>query len=468
MALSVNTNVASLNAQRNLGINTISLNRALERLSSGFRINRAGDDAAGLAISETLRSQVRGLRQAVRNANDGLSLVGTAEGAIAEVTNLIQRIRELAVQSSNGTNSQANRNALQAEVTQLVAEVDRIATTTQFNGTNLLDGSFTGTSLQVGANVSQTISISITSVRSSALGATATYAGTAITASSAGDLDDITINGVAIDNPVASDDTVSTTQNALSAIALAAAINRAASETDVTATVNATTTTGGAAVGGGTLDGTNNFTINGVTFNSGTIQANDSDGALQNLINAQSASTGVTASLSGNNLVLTAADGRNIEVTVSGTGATITGVSAGVYKGSVTLTSLDEFTLTGSDVTNAGHTTGTKALNGSALNSVNVATFTGAQSAITTADAALSQVNSIRASLGAITNRLESTISNLQVTAENLSASESRIRDADFAQETAALTRAQILQQAGVAILAQANIVPQAALSLLR
>lgn len=165
MSLSVNTNVASLNAQRNLGVSSTSLNRALERLSSGFRINRAGDDAAGLSISESLRSQVRGLRQAVRNANDGLSLVGTAEGAISEVTNLIQRIRELAVQSSNGTNSQANRTALQAEVTQLTAEIDRIATTTQFNGRNLLDGSFTSTSLQVGANVAQTISVDITSIR---------------------------------------------------------------------------------------------------------------------------------------------------------------------------------------------------------------------------------------------------------------------------------------------------------------
>ncbi|MCE7885471.1 MAG: flagellin [Candidatus Sumerlaeia bacterium] len=468
MSLSVNTNVASLNAQRNLGVSSTSLNRALERLSSGFRINRAGDDAAGLSISESLRSQVRGLRQAVRNANDGLSLVGTAEGAISEVTNLIQRIRELAVQSSNGTNSQANRTALQAEVTQLTAEIDRIATTTQFNGRNLLDGSFTSTSLQVGANVAQTISVDITSIRAISLGATATYAGSAITAAAAGDLDDLTINGIQIANPVASDDTVSTTANAVSAIALAAAINASSGQTNVTATVNAATTTGGSAVGGGTLNSTNNFTINGVTFNAGTIQANDADGALQNLINAQAASTGVTASISGNNLVLTAADGRNIQVTAAGTGATITGVAAAVYKGSVTLSSLEQFTVGGSDASAAGHAAGTKALNSSALNAVNISTFSGAQAAITTADAALAQVNAARAGLGAVTNRLESTIANLQTTAENLSASESRIRDADFAQETAALTRAQILQQAGVAILAQANVVPQAALSLLR
>lgn len=468
MSLSVNTNVASLNAQRNLGVSSNTLNKALERLSTGFRINRAGDDAAGLSISETLRSQIRGLNQAVRNANDGVSLAGTAEGAISEVTNLVQRVRELSVQSSNGTNSQANRTALQGEVTQLVAEIDRIATTTQFNGTNLLDGSFSGTSLQVGANVGQTISINISSIRAVSLGATASYSGAALTAASAGDLDDITINGTAIANPSASDDTKSTTQNALSAIALAAAINASSGTTNVTATVVASTTTGGAVVGGGTLNSTNNFSINGVAFNSGTIQANDSDTALQQLINAQSGATGVTASVSSNRLVLTAADGRNIQFTENGTGDTISGVSAGVYKGSVKLTSLSSFTLTGANIDEAGHTTGAKALNTSSLNSVNISTFAGAQAAITTADAALAQVNSIRAGLGAITNRLESTIANLQATAENLSASESRIRDADFAQETANLTRAQILQQAGTAILAQANVVPQAALSLLK
>ena len=472
MALSVNVNIASLNAQRNLQTSTLQLNQALERLSSGFRINKAGDDAAGLAISESLRAQIRGLRQAVRNANDGLSVVGTAEGALNESTNNIQRIRELAIQAANGSNSDANRASLQGELDQLVEELNRIGNTTQFNGRNLLDGTFTSVSFQIGANRNQTISVSISDVRASKLGAVAISTGSQMGELAAGDLDDITINGTDIANPAAADDTVSTSGNALSAIALAAAINASGGTTGVSADINATVYTGAAVVGGGTLNTTNSLAINGATI-SGVFQANDSDGKLVEAINAASNQTGVTAAISSNKVVLTATDGRNVQIVTAGTGHTISGLNDAIedvaYGGSVTVFSDTNMTLGGTDITNAGLAAGSVTVDYTlAINSVDVTSASGAQDAIRTADWALSQLNDIRAAIGAVTNRLESTISNLQATAENLSASESRIRDADFALETAALVRAQILQQAGVAILAQANIVPQAALALLQ
>ncbi|NUP90295.1 MAG: flagellin [Candidatus Sumerlaeia bacterium] len=470
MALTVNSNITSLNAQRNLQQSTMALGKALERLSSGLRINRAGDDAAGLAISENLRAQVRGLRQAVRNAGDGLSLVGTAEGALNETTNIIQRIRELAIQAANGTNSDANRDSIQNEVNQLIDELDRIGNTTQFNGRNLLDGSFSDVVLHVGANQNQTLSVSIGDVRASSLGAVATVDGNQIATAvnSAADLADLSINGVAIDDPVVADDVLSTAQRDASAISLAAAINRASGQTKVYAEVLDTVVTGGA-IAGGTLNSTNYVEINGVRLQGATL-ANDTDSALRQKINAVSNQTGVVASLNGSNqLVLTAEDGRNIEIVAAGTGATITGLAAEVYHGNIRLVSNETFSVAGADAADAGFgiTSYTVDVN-TAINRVNVTTAEGAQTAIRTTDHALTQLNLLRSDLGAITNRLEATISNLQATAENLSASESRIRDADFAQETAALTRAQILQQAGVSILAQANLVPQAALSLLQ
>jgi flagellin len=470
MALTVNSNIASLTAQRNLGRTTVELRRALERLSSGLRINRAGDDAAGLAISEALRSQIRGLRQATRNTNDGLSLVGTAEGALNESTNIIQRIRELSVQAANGTNSDANRASLQDEVDQLIQELDRIGNTTQFNGRNLLDGSFVNVALHVGANRNQTLDISIDDVRASTLGAVAIVTGNAIatTVDSGADLADFVINGIDIDDPVAIDDTLSTTQNDASAISLVAAINRASGQTGVTAEANGTVYTGGA-IAGGTLDGTNYVEINGVRIQ-GSFLVNDSDGALRAAINEVSNQTGVIASIDASDqLVFTADDSRNIEITAAGTGAAITGLTAEVYHGSITLYSNDTITTGGTDVTASGFTATSTAVDpNTAINRVDITTAAGAQDAIRSSDFALDQLTGIRAALGAITNRLEATVSNLQMTAENLTASESRIRDADFAVETAALTRAQILQQAGTSILAQANLVPQAALALLQ
>jgi flagellin len=471
----INTNVASLNAQRNLDASQASLATALQRLSSGLRINSARDDAAGLAISERFTAQIRGLNVAARNANDGISLAQTAEGALVSVSNSLQRIRELAVQSANATNSASDRAALQNEVAQLVAEVDRVATQTEFNGLRLLDGTFTAQQFQVGANANQTISIaSLASVRASALGASfsATVTGTAVLAAiTAGDL---SINGVAIQASVAG---TQPGQTAASAFAIAHAIN--ASQSTVVATANATTRAGAPVTATGDI-AANIIQINGV--NVGAIAAGTNPAGQANsvaaAINAISAATGVSATVSASNEVnLSAADGRAITVagiTTTGPATTAnTGLANGTTRGTVTLTtsSTAGITIAGSAPGNAGFTAAMSTASsqtGTALSNVNISTLAGANTAMATIDAALTAVNSERATLGAIQNRFSSTVANLQTATENLSASRSRIQDADFAAETAALTRAQILQQAGVAILAQANALPNNVLALLR
>jgi len=380
MALVINTNVMSLNAQRNLTTSGSQLATALQRLSSGLRINSAKDDAAGLAITERMTSQIRGLNQAVRNANDGISLAQTAEGALGEIANNLQRIRELAVQASNASNSQSDREALNAEVQQLLAEIDRVANTTQFNNVKILDGSFTGQVFQVGANAGETISV-----------------------------------GAIIDANTA----------AIGSVDVAKSTIDVSSLTDFNTAI---------AAGG--------LTIHGVDI--GAIDAASSaDHRAQQLIsaiNAKYAETGVSAELS--------ADGKQIVLTGAGNiaiaGSTNDAAVAGWANGTIAATTT------------------------SGISALNVTTFGDAQTAIRQVDEALTQINSARADLGAVQNRFVSVVANLQTAAENLSASRSRILDADFAAETAALTRAQILQQAGTAILAQANAVPQNVLSLLR
>ena len=389
MALGINTNVASLNAQNQLSRSQNLSDQALQRLSSGLRINSAKDDAAGLAISERFSTQIRGLDVAARNANDGISLAQTAEGAMVEIGNNLQRIRELSVQSSNATNSASDREALQAEVDQLIAEVDRVATQTDFNGTKLLDGSFTSKSFQVGANAGQLISVdAVANAKSDALGGTYFGDGTiAIAAPADGatdiDLTGITINGVALDdiNVPASGVDAATTQ-AAAVDALAAAINAKSAELGVVAEADDTT--------------------------AGQLNVTSIDGAD------------------------TAAD------------ATITAA------------------ITGATATFAAPTEQTF------LEDVDISTFVGAQQAIGIMDSSLTTINSSRADMGAVQNRFSSVISNLQTTSENLSASRGRILDADFAAETAKLSKAQVLQQAGISVLAQANARPQQVLSLLQ
>ena len=382
MALSINTNVASLNAQRNVAKSQEGLATSLQRLSTGLRINSAKDDSAGLAISERFSSQIRGLNQAARNANDGISLVQTAEGALTEVGNNLQRIRELAVQASNGTNTQVDRDALNAEVTQLKSEIQRVSEQTNFNGTKLLDGSFSGVAFQVGANAGETITIaSIANTQVATLGGT---------------------------------------------------INRFSASVSASAITSFAT-----AIPAGGL------TINGTDVGAIAAAGNSQEraGQITEAINRVSSTTGVGASYDATSGQVTLTS--SAAVTVGGASGTV--AIAGFAAGSV-----------GASTPAVG------------VNSVNVSSFTGAQDTIAMMDAALKSVNTSRGNLGAIQNRFSSTIANLQTTSENLSASRGRIVDADFAAETANLSKGQILQQAGTAMLSQANSLPQGVLGLLR
>jgi flagellin len=475
MSLVINTNIMSLDAQKNLQTSGNALATALQRLSSGMRINSAKDDAAGLAIADRFTSQINGLNQAARNANDGISLAQTGEGALQQVTSNLQRIRELAVQSLNATNSSSDRQALDAEVQQLKSEIDRVAQTTSFNGVKLLDGSFSSQTFQVGANQGETISVSaISSSRTSALGQSygASLSGTKLTAATgitaAGQF---TINGT---------DVYGGSAIAGNAKDIAAAIN-SAGISGVSATAQATTVTGTYTTAV-TAAGTAQLTINGIQMGVAVtgVQATDVANALA-AINSNSAATGVTATNVGGVLKLTAADGRNI-TTAFAVGTSTGSALSDLGLGGVGATTFSSYNLSytgtaplviGGSV-NAATTTGLangstpSQATGTAISNVDVTNVNNANATLTSVDAALSQVDTIRAALGAYQNRFQSAINSIQTTAENLTASRSRIQDADFAAETANLTKAQILQQAGTAMVAQANSAPQNVLSLLK
>ena len=380
----INTNVMSLNAQRNLSTSGGQLATALQRLSSGLRINSAKDDAAGLAIAERFTTQIRGLNQAARNANDGISLAQTGEGALAEITNNLQRIRELAVQSANSTNSASDREALNQEVEQRLAEIERVASQTSFNGQKILDGTFGTAAFQVGANAGETISIGLnTSMKKDALGQVAKVVGTI-------NVTDINDDGT-LDDP-SFPLTIAATTDLTIAVGDAVAVD---------------------------LEGTYD--------------------TAQDLVDAiNSKVSGASAWIDDDNQLVIAS------------------------QEDLTIVAANDVT------TNLGVATATVAADTDFLTAISVESAADANDTIVRVDAALTGVSSLRSTLGAIQNRFESTITNLTTAAENLTASRSRIQDADFAQETAMLTRAQILQQAGTAILAQANAVPQNVLSLLR
>jgi len=606
----INTNIASLNSQRNLNRSQAELGVSLQRLSSGLRINSAKDDAAGLAISERFTTQIRGLNQAVRNANDGVSLAQTAEGDLAQITNNLQRVRELAVQSANATNSASDRAALQLEVTQLVSEIDRVASTSAFNGVKLLDGSFASQLFQVGANAGETVSIdNISSSRTSALGQTTGATATVGTAVQAGfAAGDLTVNGnaitatadaLAIANAITASDVnlTATATNTQADIAFADVVG-----TPAVAATPATTGALGAITEGVDTDNVNQFDIvlddgqgntytnttsngtlgagleaaitisltaafgtdgqtanNGFTIDigtnadvaaaiaadelnfvradgqdfsitetatsfgtsdptfagttAGTLTTTDGvlataavdpdytltiDGTAVDLSSAVNGGTDVTItsaevfaainSLSGYTAIagtsgagfvgITKDDGSNFVLAEGGTETAAEGFSAAVdgatQRGIVaTLVSASgDLTIAGTAPANAGLTaeviTASGALQGTTIEDTDISTVAGANAAILSVDSALTSISTSRSSLGAIQNRFESVVSSLSTSVENLSAARSRIRDADFASETAALTRNQILQQAGVSILSQANALPQLALSLLQ
>jgi flagellin len=473
--MTINTNVAALNAQRNLGKTQSMLNTSLQRLSSGLRINSAKDDAAGLAITSRMTSQIRGLDQAVRNANDGISLAQTAEGALQESTNILQRIRELSVQSANDSNTVSDRASLQAEVTQLQAELDRIAQTTTFNGQKLLNGSFSGATFHIGPDAGQTITFAIGSAKASSIGSIAEGTGTEVAAAAATDITIALGSGTATSIGSSANFAVSgdTYRGANSAYAKAAAINDA----NITSLSATATTSGTATVGifGGTAGDTYSLSINGTAIYSATDVATAlTVEAVRDAINGASADTGVVASVSGGDITLTAADGRDILVAESGTGfvAATDGITVGTgdftdqLRGTLTLSATDTIDLEGTTA-NIGFSADI-AKDTLGVDSIDISTRSGADTSIKRVDAALASVNDIRGTLGAVQNRFESTIANLESVSENISAARARVLDADFAAETANLTKAQVMQQAGVAMLAQANMLPQTVLSLLQ
>ena len=402
----INTNTISLNAQRNLSTNSSSLATTIQRLSSGLRINSARDDAAGLAISERFTTQIRGLNVAVRNANDGISLAQTAEGALGEISNNLQRIRELAVQSANATNSQSDRDALNAEVSQLIDEIDRVAEQAEFNGTKLLDGSFRGQLFQVGANAGQAIAIQSTADAQAASlgGAKFDYPFTAGDfggiATEAGSITGIRISGGGLAAAVVVDDVTIARGDTGEDVArkVVTAINAKVGESGLFARIN--------------------------PFGSGEILFT----SLREPLDAAGLFAGYEIDFG------TRTDGAGI-----------------VLADDITASSFRDptpFPIF--------------------LSQIEISTVIGAGQALTVIDKALTTVNSARADLGAVQNRFQSVVATLNTSAENLTASRSRIRDADYAKETAELTRTQILQQAGTAMLAQANQIPQNVLSLLR
>ena len=472
MASYINTNIASLNAQRNLTTSQSSLATALQRLSSGLRINSAKDDAAGLAISERMTSQINGSNQAARNANDGISLAQTAEGDLAQITNNLQRMRSLSVQSANATNSASDRASIQNEITQLGSEIDRVAQASSFNGVHLLDGTFNAQTFQVGANnVAAQDQITIASIANSRTSTLGQFQGFTLTGQSIGTAS----NTVGAQTVAVGGSTVSLGTIANDAKALASAIN-SSGVSGLGATANATAVAAATQTISTTTAGTVTLTVNGlaISVNATTNAATNRANAVSAL-NAQSSVTGVVATDTGSGVSLAAADGRNISTVFalgSAVGTTMADfgmAAAGTTGATLNVTYKAPAGTTGNVVFAGGFANTTAiAATGTAISAIDVSTVSGAQTALTAIDAALSSVNGSRASLGAYQNRFASVVTSLQTTAENLTASRSRIQDTDFAAETAALTRGQILQQAGTAMLAQANALPNGVLALLR
>jgi len=485
MALTLNTNIDSLTAQNNLSGSQALLSQSLTRLSSGLRINSAADDAAGLAISQQFTTQVNGTNQAINNANDAVSEAQTAGGALTTIVNNLQSIRTLAVEAANGSNSASDRQALDAQVQQQIAEVTQIASQTTFNGASVLNGSSGTTTYQVGANVGNTISINLSQgVQANQIGQVASSTATVGSAALTGNLT-IAV-GTAAAVTVGSSSTYATTspgQAGSSAYAKAATINAAdISGLTATATTTATdsaafsTVTAAVASTGGSYA----LSINGTNIYSGTGNVTATTtltgSAVATQINLYSSQDGgVTASVSSGGVIsLTAADGSNIAVTQGATGLSGTGLgtiasSAGTTNyGSVTLSADSNIAVAGTDAGGAiGQTVGNISLGANTLANQNVLTVSGANSTIKAVDAALATVSAFQSTLGAIQNRFTAAVSNLTSTAQNLTQSRSTIQDANFAQETANLTQAQVLEQAGISVLSQANQEPQLILKLL-
>ncbi len=499
----INSNISALRAQASLSSNQVGLTRAMERLSTGVRINSAKDDAAGLAISNRMTTDIRGYAVAMRNANDGISLTQVAEGHLAQITDNLQRIRELAVQSANASNSTADRQVMNLEATQLVAEIDRIANNSQFNTINLLDGTFVNKDFQIGSGnkSSDRINLGIASAKAGSLGVgsgssyATTVAGAAVGATALAD-GSLSINGYAIGATQADGVSYPASGSNASGLAVASAINAASDLTKVSAQTNATSVQGVAATGFAVAITSGDILLNGV--NLGAVEASgdaiERGAAISAAVNKITAQTGVTATFSTTTgaVELEAVDGRNITLESSGTATgtaalnlAATGFIAGTHatdadstttRSEVTLISNNQSgitvsTSTAAALTSAGLTAGYTAATataGAGVSSLDLSTVPGSQNALNTLDAAIATVNQTRAQLGAYQNRLQFAVSDLQIGSDNLTASRSRILDTDYAAETTNLAKSQIVSQAATAMLAQANQQPQTVLALLK
>lgn len=456
MAQVINTNIASLNAQRNLNSSQAGTNQALERLSSGLRINGAKDDAAGLAISTRFTSQINGLNVAVRNANDGISLAETAEASMGSMTDSLQRLRELAVQSANGSYSDTDRQLLNEEAKALIAEVGRVADTANFNGVKLLDGSY-NSDFQIGANAGETISVSIGNLSTDTLGVSDKNGLTASATDSGIAVGDLTINGVAVGASKASDDSLSSDGNVASSISKAAAINAVSEQSGVTAVVD-TNTVAGTSMTGANDSGT--VTINGTNITvTTTTDTAATRTAVAEAINAQSGLTGVTAVDTGDDtqgIQLVAADGRNVELAFGGTldGARTGLASAGTYEGGYTLVAnagVDEITVGGTNTTNAGLRAGSYEASESAV-STDTRRLSAATDATSTLDAGDLVINGVGIGAAVATDDTSSS-----------AAADSSAKEASAISIAAAINRSSA--ETGVTAEVNANIVEGASVT---
>ena len=486
----INTNIGAISAQATMGRVNEEFNTAMTRLSSGLRINAAKDDAAGMAISEKMTAQIKGLNQAVRNAADGKNLVDTTEGAHVEVSNMLQRLRELAVQSANDTNTASDRGSLMSEAKQLVSEINRVSETTTFNGRKILDGTFTDKQLQIGADSGTTMEISIGSARATEIGQHSIKSEQSTAAFGA---ETVTISGHRGSESF-------TTAATDSAQDISARINGLSSATGVTATAKTTAILEGPTDGTNAVESTVKFDINGVTTKAVSVPSTNPNGgdrlaSLRDAINDVSSQTGVTATInSDGNIELSDVNGGDIAIenfSATGTGtemavstgdgaetATLDSTTTSIdLKGQVEMSSTETFAVA-TDV-NAAAAVETSFLavdtddnhfesSLSAVSEIDLTTAEGAGSALKVIDAALSKISDSRADLGAVSNRLDSVISNLTNISTSVQAARSQVMDADFAQESTNLARGQILSQAATAMLAQANSSQQNVLSLLR
>ena len=487
MGFRINTNIAAMDAHRNSTMNNVGLDKSLKSLSSGLRINTAADDASGLTIANSLKAQSTGLGQAIKNANDGIGVVQTADGALQEYSNIINTVRTKAIQAASDGQNDDSRMAIQRDITKLLEEADNIAKTTSFNGLNLLDGSYQDKNFQIGAYANETVGVSIDSTRTSTLGQFALKEGTIVTSTAFGAAD-FTVNGTATGASVAGSSSLNAlAETADSALSKAIAINSITTTTGVTADAN-TDLVGGLAVAGGTI-AAGTIYVNGEDLGAVTFSANDSTGSLAAAFNKISATTGVSATVVDGKLKLTSDEGANITLSTTAGGGTVAlaaetakmfgagstvslnGATAGalteVSRGTIELESDNAITIAGAVVAAGGFAATTYAL-GNSISSSDVTTYDAAQLTIKKADHALKQVDTIRSNLGSTQNQLESTIRNISVTQVNVAAAESQIRDVDFAAESATFAKHNILAQSGAYAMSQANAVQQNVMRLLQ